>query len=991
MTHVRVSAIGVAVTLVATILGASVGRAQGTAAATVLRGFGVDERLDAPSALIAALDSRKLPTLHLFVRLAVDRQAIATAVGRGSWEALDARIGAYQKQSVPVLLRLVAGAISAGDDSEWRTLARALAARYGTRIAGYQFELAAGAPRPDARTYAYLLRTVAVAIRSVAPQPLIAQATIGAADRAWQSALYAEETAAYVDVVPVDAHEIEPGEGLSALRDLVARHDPGSVVLEAGRRLTGSGTEAVGRWLAFALSRLGDPNGRFTIAGDADDVAAALVAAGSLPDLFAGDLTTLQPANVKLVFAVNGEDVTTRVPHRLFYNLANDSTYLAYWSTPPGQEIVVTLLDASRREPMARDALRRSARPVTGFAWSPDSKATRFVAPAATSPIVLDFNYGAATVFVSRAEAATTSLPSVAEVVFRHQQAQLRQESLYRHFIASARMEQKFRAGTESFNVVSENRFFSARDGVEWEEQSFEVNGGRFGPDRPAFPLLQAEKVLSLPLDLRLTADYVYHLDGTDEVDGRRCYVVAFDPVDTATSRYRGRIWIDAETYVRMRLNAIQTRLDGLIVSSEEVHTFAPAAKIGDESLLLTRRVATTQQILIAGQNVQLEKVVTFGHFEIDAPDFAARRQMAREGSRIMFRDTPQGVRYFVKRDGERVVSDRLTTSSKALAMGAAIDPSFDYPLPLVGLNYLDFSFLGEGSQLALLWGGPLALGNIQKPQFGGVRSLDVNLDFFVLAAPSASSVFDRDGERRGERVLTIPMSTGLNLGYQLGAFQKIRVGYQFRYDAFFADGATATSFAVPASTATHGVAVDYKFARRGYAFGATASAYRRPGWRSWGLPATFDANTAGYRRHSVSAAKDFFLTTFQTLRTAISWHGGDGLDRFSMYQFGLFDEVRMHGVPAAGLRFPELVLARFAYSFNVFDIYRLDLFFDRAAGRDPDARGVWHPVTGTGVALNLRAPWQTMFRADVGRSFVPDRYAGAGCWVVQLMLLKPL
>jgi hypothetical protein len=33
--------------------------------------------------------------------------------------------------------------------------------------------------------------------------------------------------------------------------------------------------------------------------------------------------------------------------------------------------------------------------------------------------------------------------------------------------------------------------------------------------DRPPFPLLQPEKVLSLPLDLRLTNDYRYRLIGT--------------------------------------------------------------------------------------------------------------------------------------------------------------------------------------------------------------------------------------------------------------------------------------------------------------------------------------------------------------------------------------------------------------------------------------------------------------------------------------------
>ena len=93
-------------------------------------------------------------------------------------------------------------------------------------------------------------------------------------------------------------------------------------------------------------------------------------------------------------------------------------------------------------------------------------------------------------------------------------------------------MEQHFRPTTTDpgFDVVTENRFFADRAGVEWEELSFSVNGTKWGPDRPAFPLLQAEKVLSPPLDLRLDADYRYRLDGTETIDGAACYVVRFTP-----------------------------------------------------------------------------------------------------------------------------------------------------------------------------------------------------------------------------------------------------------------------------------------------------------------------------------------------------------------------------------------------------------------------------------------------------------------------------
>jgi hypothetical protein len=38
-----------------------------------------------------------------------------------------------------------------------------------------------------------------------------------------------------------------------------------------------------------------------------------------------------------------------------------------------------------------------------------------------------------------------------------------------------------------------------------------------------------------------------------------------------------------------------------------------------------------------------------------------------------------------------------------------------------------------------------------------------------------------------------------------------------------------------------------------------------------------------------------------------------------------------------------------------------------------------------------LRAPWNTILRADMGKSLLPDRYSGAGSMVLQIMLLKPL
>ena len=92
----------------------------------------------------------------------------------------------------------------------------------------------------------------------------------------------------------------------------------------------------------------------------------------------------------------------------------------------------------------------------------------------------------------------------------------------------------------------------SRRSDVEWEELSFSVNGTKWGPDRPAFPLLQAEKVLSLPLQLRFDNDYRYRLAGTERVGEYDCYVVRFDPVGTRPIAVPGD-GLDRSAHLRTR------------------------------------------------------------------------------------------------------------------------------------------------------------------------------------------------------------------------------------------------------------------------------------------------------------------------------------------------------------------------------------------------------------------------------------------------------
>ena len=71
--------------------------------------------------------------------------------------------------------------------------------------------------------------------------------------------------------------------------------------------------------------------------------------------------------------------------------------------------------------------------------------------------------------------------------------------------------------------------------------------------------------------------------------------------------------------------------------------------------------------------------------------------------------------------------------------------------------------------------------------------------------------------------------------------------------------------------------------------------------------------------------------------------------------------------------------------------MYRLDLFLDQALGRDPDPGTRWRSITGLGLGFNLHGPLRTLVRGEVGKSFLPSRFSGAGSWNAQIMFLRPL
>jgi MucB/RseB N-terminal domain len=960
------------------------------AAPPTVRGLAIDETLAGEAVTAEALNHATLRAtdLPVFARIVLQTSDLA-GDGEHRWDALDARFERYRLKGVPVLLS-VAGPLPAPDAAEpWRQLVRALADRYHGRVKAYQLP-ALGPPRAAAREVAFVLRLGAVELRAADPDAFLAIGPVGAGDREWLEALYNEDAAPYVDAVAVAGGD--SAAAVSAIEPVVAQFDPDSAIFATGLPLPADEAEGAKALLDWQVSHLGGRVSLSTFAAPSSrSLAAALNAAARVKDALSTELLTLDDKTAGLRLSEGGRDVTSSLRHFLLYDAGSLSTYLFYAAGGRSGDLRVELNDSTGLKPELRDPLSGKAGVKVRNEWDTAAHLARVTVPLLDHLVLLQLTYGGDNALVSRSEVTGSVLPSVAEIVFRHQQAQAQQDSRVKSYLADARMEMHFRpsATDPGFDVVTENQFFSDAQGSEWEETTFLLNGTRWGPKRPAFPMLQAEKVLSLPLDLRLSKDYRYKLLGLEKVEGRNAYAVRFDPIDESKSLYRGTIWIDAASYAKLKVQTLQTRLSAPVVSSEEIQFFAPVAEVDGLSVHLLTHFTTRQIMLVAGRNLLVERQVLFSKIAINPPDFEAKRTAARGSDHIMYRDTDAGLRNFVKRAGTRVVEDRPTKSAKALAFGTIIDPSYDYPLPIVGLNYLNFDFLGRDNQLALLFGGILALANVQRPKAFGDK-VSASVDLFAIAVSSNDQVFDAAGERLEKRLRNRPFSTGLNLGWQADSFQKISGSYQFRFDDYGRDDGTAPDFKAPSSTVTNGFGLSYEYRRGGYTLQASGTYYRRGSWDPWGGVGDYEADQRSYEKYSGSFSKDFFFGAVHKVHLNAAYFGGRRLDRFSQYQFGLFEENKIHGVPSSGVRFGDLAMLRAAYSFNLLDIYGVDVFLDQALGRDPRV-GPWRSVTGLGLGFNLRGPFGTLLRGEVGKSFLPSSLNGAGSFVAQVTVLKPL
>jgi hypothetical protein len=161
--------------------------------------------------------------------------------GVSAWPALDARLQLYARLSVPVIFR-IDGVPASADTEVWRATLRALAAHSGARIAGYEMAVDPAAVSRTAVRVLAETRGGATALGQ--PAALIVQTPVSTGQAAWQTALFAEDSAAYVDVVPMDLRLGGATGEASAVEALVQAKDPTAIRRARWRPLIGRNRSA---------------------------------------------------------------------------------------------------------------------------------------------------------------------------------------------------------------------------------------------------------------------------------------------------------------------------------------------------------------------------------------------------------------------------------------------------------------------------------------------------------------------------------------------------------------------------------------------------------------------------------------------------------------------------------------------------------------------------------------------------------------------------
>lgn len=844
----------------------------------------------------------------------------------------------------------------------------------------------------DPRARAYLLRKGAAGARAAAPQARIIFSTSPGAPPDLLSAearlLLSEETTAYLDFVGVTSSARPKRGEIRAAVDAIAFGKPALLDL-------GSSVRTPGELLA-AAARVAPEGVPYVIASPgwppAEDPAlerfARVVAGDFGPDSRTSTAAAANGSPLDAYRLVSGADlggVILLPGTRDGENESGGPLVLTLDETPyASAEILELATGASRKLEIPAGVV--PARLTLSLAKGPLAirLAAREKAPAEAPK---------AAVGVAAERGITAE-----EILAKHQAWRAARDARWKTLTARNTMSMRFRFADlgNTLDLALAGPFFYEKGGsYDWAWSEAYFNGVRWkGKKIPELPLLQPEKVSEMPLALTFDDAYRYTLAGEDAVQGIPCWALDFEPRATATDKplYAGTVWVAKADYAAIRTRTRQLNLTAELQAVDEVSDFGEVrASDGGPPLRLPTHVTGQWILKTFSRTTVIERESTLSDVSLDPPGFAAARAAAFASPDVMVRDTEKGVRYLEKTpEGGRVVTENSKQSRLFGLGGVFYDTSFDYPLPLLGIYYVDLDFRKKKEQLSVFFGGVLLAASYNQPRLFGTP-IDAGIDVFGIAIRGSDSLFVEGSEDKAQRVKTRAVAASFKAGVPLGRHVRFTATLGETHRDFAADeDETALGFVIPSNhwlTRLEGQAVwDWK----GWALSGRYALNKRSRWDPWGLPGNpdYDAGKDEFRTYSLQLAKDFHLPRFQRIRTSVAYHGSSNTDRFSKYGFGSFGGTSLRGFRSGALRAEEAFSSKVAYGYVFGDVFRIEVGYEDARVKDRSAGLDWAYFSGAGLSGELPGPFTTLVRFDLGAP-VAGRARGHTGGVVSITFLK--
>ncbi|MCP4896385.1 MAG: hypothetical protein GY906_05365 [bacterium] len=566
------------------------------------------------------------------------------------------------------------------------------------------------------------------------------------------------------------------------------------------------------------------------------------------------------------------------------------------------------------------------------------------------------------------------------------------------HYQATNALHLRFRGTTGTVEASYRGDFFYKRDaGFDWVWEDFFLGGVKWRSQKlPELPLIQPEKVSSLPTEIRFTKDYVYRLRGEATVDDRDCWVIDFEPiaVQPGQTLYQGTVWVDKEVSARVRTRALQIGLAGDVISNEETTHFRPLDALGQpsewskESFILPTRVVGQQTFSVLSATLPIERETVLTDIVINGDSFTNNREAALASDHTMVRDTDQGLRYLRKdEDGQRIVESEIDTSRIFLVGGVFWDESVDFPIPLAGANYLDLNFKDTGHQLNFLFAGAYLNGAYSNPDlYGSKWNLGTNVSAFFIKRKD--QLYREGAIVDDEEVKSRNAAAAVYLGRPIGPFLKFDLTYRIRHNSYSRGDQTASDFVLPSNHVTSTYETELTYSRSGYRLGLTGSYNSRSKWDSWGLPGNieYDPDHKNYTRYRAILAKTWWLGKFRKLGVTLEHLGGDNLDRFSGFDFGIFGDSSVAGYQSGLVRGDQANGVHVTFGLNVHDLVRIEAMAD-AVWASNSLTGLDNELlSGIGIGGTLTLPWQMATNFEIGYAVGGP---GEGNFAARIVFLK--